>query len=131
LVGLEGGSAGKLPTSFADNATVLTYQGDSSTSINLTVQASTNLSDITFFVADNLMLALSGNFWQSGVSQTVTAVDGSQRKTVLPPTAWLHACLAARASTQCSKQVTPCHSRRTTEVKSTGLAQILQVDPAV
>jgi hypothetical protein len=53
LVGLEGGSAGKLPTSFADNATVLTYQGDSSTSINLTVQASTNLSDITFFVADN------------------------------------------------------------------------------
>ena len=67
-----------LPTTVADNSTVLTYQGDSSTCINMTMPARQNLTAATFFAANNLTLSLSGTFWASPVSQTVTAPNGTQ-----------------------------------------------------
>ena len=97
LVGLEGGTslspsyglyAGMsnvgvaLPATFQDNATVLTYKGDSAACINMTMPAMA-AKKVTFFAANNLSLVLAGSFWSKAVTQTLTAVDGTQAKTTV------------------------------------------------
>ena len=49
----------------ADNATVLTYQGDACPAVRLVLNDS--LSAVTFFAANNATLQLFGTFWQKGV----------------------------------------------------------------
>ena len=74
-----------LPATFVDNATVLTYQGDSSSCLNMSIPASANLTAITFFVANNATLSLSGTFWAAmPVTQTITAADGTETTTAVP-----------------------------------------------
>ena len=73
-----------LPSMVADNATVLTYQGDAASCINMSMVASKNLTAITFFAANNLTLSLSGApFWATPVMQTVTATNGTQTTTTV------------------------------------------------
>ena len=73
-----------LPATFVDNATVLTYQGDSSSCLNMSIPASAHLTAITFFVANNATLSLSGTFWTTQVTQTITAADGAKTTTTAP-----------------------------------------------
>ena len=74
-----------LPPPFANNATVLTYQGDRATCVNLTIplfkapSGARLILAITFFAANNATLALSGTFMQqAGLKQTLSAVDGAR-----------------------------------------------------
>lgn len=72
-----------LPATLKDNSTLLAYKGDSANCVNMSMVASANLTAITFFAANKLTLSLSGTFWAKPVAQTITAVDGTTKKTTV------------------------------------------------
>ena len=95
LVGLRGGtsptpsyglyagnsSSVSLPPMLTNNATVLTYKGDSASTVSLGLPE--NLTAVTFFAANAMQLVLSGPFFIGGVVTQTHVVNGTKTTTTV------------------------------------------------